>query len=306
MTRRSYIDRRALFASGAAAALLAASGVSAGSLPRRGGRLRMALSGASREDVFDPRAFGSFAESHSSGLFMQVAMAGVLFETLTEVAADGTLRGELATAWRSNEDATMWEFSLREDVSFHNGAPFTSADVTRLAIHANAHEILDTVERVVVAGEHKVRFDLHTADRHLPFKLANPQLCILPHADVDIAMQQGIGTGPYRLRKFDAGRHLIADRVDRHHKDGQAAWFDVVELVGIASDEVRAEALRDHYVDVADLTHMADVGDVEGLTALPRDGFMNCAVDNCVALPSQIGEAWPLDNLRAPQRWWMA
>ena len=42
---RSLMDRRALFATGAAAALLAATGVSAAALPKQGGRLRMALSG---------------------------------------------------------------------------------------------------------------------------------------------------------------------------------------------------------------------------------------------------------------------
>ena len=45
------IDRRLLFTSGAAAALLAATGVSAQAAPRRGGRLRAALSGASRADT---------------------------------------------------------------------------------------------------------------------------------------------------------------------------------------------------------------------------------------------------------------
>ncbi|MBT3467245.1 MAG: peptide ABC transporter substrate-binding protein, partial [Rhodobacteraceae bacterium] len=40
------IDRRVLFTSGAAAALLAATGVSAQTTPHRGGRLRAALSGA--------------------------------------------------------------------------------------------------------------------------------------------------------------------------------------------------------------------------------------------------------------------
>ena len=45
---RKPLDRRALFSSGAAAALLAAAGVSAGPLPQRGGKLRLALSGAAR------------------------------------------------------------------------------------------------------------------------------------------------------------------------------------------------------------------------------------------------------------------
>ena len=46
MTKRaSLMDRRALFSSAAAAALLAATGVSAAGAPKSGGRLRIALSG---------------------------------------------------------------------------------------------------------------------------------------------------------------------------------------------------------------------------------------------------------------------
>ena len=86
MTR---LDRRALFASGAAAALLAATGVSAS--PKRGGRLRAALSRA---------------------LFDQATNA-TLYENLTEISADGTVRGELATAWASENDARVWRFNLR-------------------------------------------------------------------------------------------------------------------------------------------------------------------------------------------------
>jgi peptide/nickel transport system substrate-binding protein len=99
MSRRtSLMDRRALFSSAAAAALLAATGVSAAGAPQRGGRLRMALSGAARSDSW----------TSGEGLFMQIARQGLVFDTLTEVAADGTLRPELATGWLASEDALVW------------------------------------------------------------------------------------------------------------------------------------------------------------------------------------------------------
>jgi len=99
------IDRRALFASGAAAALMAAAGVSAA--PRRGGRLRAALSA----DLFDQ------------------AVSCTLYENLTEIGADGTLRGALATDWTSEQDARVWYFSLRKDVIFHDETDFDAATV---------------------------------------------------------------------------------------------------------------------------------------------------------------------------------
>lgn len=311
MTAKSpFIDRRALFASGAAAALLAATGVSAQSAPKRGGRLRLALSGATRDDVFDWRRLGPFNQSAELGLFMKVAMVGAVFDTLTEVAADGTLRGELATGWQSNADGSRWEFELRRDVTFHDGTPFTSKDVVCSYAFFSKCKLCDVMQ-VTPLGEHRVLIELSQGDPDLPFRLSAPQMVILPlgqHAQWQDPTQDAtmIGTGLYKVRRFEPGRQFIGQRVDSHFKDGRAGWFDSVELVSIPSDVVRAEALRESFVDGADLTHTADLGNMDGITALPEEHFMTAAVDKGVALPAQIGSRWPLDDFRAPQRWWMA
>ena len=297
MTRRAYIDRRALFASGAAAALLAASGVSAQASAKRGGRLRAALSGAGRDHSFDSR------EDH--GLFMKVAMAGTVFDTLTEIAADGTLRGELATQWTGSADARSWVLDLRPGVVFHNNKSFKPADlIATFDLHRET--LLTDVTQVLQVGPNRVRVELTEGDPDFPYRLSDPSLVIYPSDDMEAAMREGIGTGLYRVHKFQTGRQLLAHRVETHYKDGLRGWFDEIELVALSADAVRAEALRDHYVDVADLTHSADLGDLSDIVMLPEEHFMNTAVDHCIALPSQIGTRWPLDNLRAAERWWMA
>ncbi|MDA0961817.1 MAG: peptide ABC transporter substrate-binding protein, partial [Proteobacteria bacterium] len=94
------VDRRALFTTGAAAALLAASGVSLDAAPQRGGRLRLAVP---RGDLFE------------------AAARGALYDTLTDVGPDGLLRGELATDWTTDAQARDWRLTLRRDVRFHDG-----------------------------------------------------------------------------------------------------------------------------------------------------------------------------------------
>ena len=179
---RSLMDRRALFASGAAAALLAATGVSAASMPKAGGRLRMALSGAARSDTW----------GQGGGLFMQVARQGLIFDTLTEIAADGTLRGELATAWQGSADGRVWLVDLRKDVLFHDQHPMTARDVV-------ASLALDGV--VEATGPHQLRITMDAPAMDLPFTLADPRHVIrAAHA-----MDDGIGTGLYRLRRFTPG-----------------------------------------------------------------------------------------------------
>ncbi|WP_298858878.1 ABC transporter substrate-binding protein [uncultured Sulfitobacter sp.] len=274
---RKPLDRRALFSSAAAAALLAATGVSAGPLPQRGGKLRLALSGAARSDDW----------TRGDGLFMQVARLGVVYEALTEVAADGTLRGELAVAWNSSTDSRIWTFDLRNGVTFHDGTSFTAYDV----VHS-----LAALGDVRALAQASVEVTLTDPDPDFPFKLSNATNIIRPAHDA----QGGIGTGLYRVRRFAAGQQLLAERVATHWKDGQAGWFDEVELVSIPSSAVRAQAVAEYLVDGADI---ADASVLTGLNDIAVwDGI---AVARSVAMPMTLGRG-VFDDLRAAQRWWGA
>ncbi len=280
MTR---FDRRLLFTSGAAAALLAATGVSAAGLPKKGGRLRMALSGAARDDTW----------SRGNGLFMQVARQGLVFDTLTEIAADGTLRGELATGWTAFDDAQVWQFDLRNDVTFHDGVPFTAADVV-----ASAQGFGDgTVE---ATGTHQVTFTLNTPDPALPMRLAGPEFFISPAH----AIGSEIGTGLYRAKHFAPGQQLLTERVADHYKGDTAGWFDEVELVSIPSEAVRAEALGGYLVDAADMQDHEAIAGLSDVTGQPGRQRMLQAVSRSVAQPAQVGFQRPMDYLRAAERWW--
>ena len=297
MTDRTHMDRRALFATGAAAALLAATGVSAHASPVRQGRFRAALSGANRNDSFDTR------QAH--GLFMQVAMVGAVFDTLTEVAADGTLHGELLTAWEGDAQARVWTLGLREGVDFHDGTRLSAQDVAAsLGLHRTT--LLSDVARVLVIDAQHVSVELHKGDPDFPYRLSDPRLVVYPALNMETAMAQGIGTGLYRVQRFQPGRHFLGQRVDNHYKDGRAGWFDTVELVGLSSSGVRSEALRDNYVDAAELSDTSHLGDASRMTLLPQTGSMTAAVSELVVVPHNIGSRWPLDNLRAAERWWMA
>lgn len=272
------VDRRALFASGAAAAFLTAAGVSAASTPRRGGKLRIALSGASRDDSW----------TSGDGLFMRVAKSGVVFDTLTEIAADGTLQPGLAVKWQVAEHGRTWRFKLREGVTFHDGSVLGADDVV-----ASLRDTLTTAD--VTAHNDLVTVQLAEANLALPFLLDDPQYVIRPAH----AMDSGIGTGLYQLRHFAPGQQLLADRVATHWKDGAAGWFERVELVSIPSEEVRAQAVAEYLVDAADIStakFLRGVPDIEILK--------NTALSRQLVRGRDVGLAQPLDDLRAPERWW--
>jgi peptide/nickel transport system substrate-binding protein len=283
--RPSTLDRRALFSSAAAATLLAASGVSAAGLPRKGGRLRMALSGAGRSDTWHGHA----------GLFMQVATQGLAFDTLTEVAADGTLQGELALSWQGSRDGRTWEFTLRNDVEFHDGMPMTARDVV-----ASLQKWLKG--DVQAQGTHQIQIKLDTPDAGLPLTLSQPEFVIrAEHAPLS-----GNGTGLYRVIHFAAGQQLLSRRVKDHYKGDTAGWFDEVELVSIPSETIRAEALGSYMVDAANISDARDLIAMPDIVLLPHSNQYTQAVSRDLIQPMQIGSRAPMDNLRAAERWWFA
>ncbi|PPA01154.1 peptide ABC transporter substrate-binding protein, partial [Pseudomonas sp. MWU12-2312b] len=80
--------------------------------PKPGGVLRLGLAGASTTDSKDP---GSWVDT-----FTFVGFSAI-YNTLTEIAVDGSAIPELAESWTSTPDARVWTFKLRQGVTFHNG-----------------------------------------------------------------------------------------------------------------------------------------------------------------------------------------
>ena len=266
MTR---IDRRALFSTGAAAALMAATGVSLDAAPKAGGTLRLAVS---RDGSLDRVA------------------RGAMFDTLTEIAPDGTLRGELAQSWQSSDDARVWTFDLRADVLFHDDTALTAEDVVAALSH------LPNLSTIETLGDHQLRIELNKATPGLPFVLADDAFCIA---------RDTIGTGCYRAAHLQEGRHFRGEKVADHYKAGQAGWLDRIEVIMIPDADVRAEALRDGYVDVAALPAPNGLRERAKYRYHPSERDMALAVAGTVGLPRQISTRAALDDGRIAERWWM-
>lgn len=213
MTR---LDRRALFATGSAAALLSAAGISSAETPKRGGHLRVAVADQAMLDLL---------------------LRHAVFNALVEIAPDGTLRGELATSWRPLDNGCVWAFELRPDARFHDGRRCRAADVAASLLLHPAVEHIDTRGGVTIR--------LHAPDADFPLTLANCP--IHPADDID----GHVGTGLYELTHHRPGRQWSARRVAPHFKDGAAGWAERLDVICLPDAQARAEAVQDGHVDVA-------------------------------------------------------
>ncbi len=135
-------------------------------------------------------------------------------EFLALDSADGGLRPMLATRWWPNRDASVWTFALRPGVTFHDGTPFTAADVVatmdRLADPRHGSNALSVLRRVLSPGgtqridDTTVAFHLDAPNGHFPYYVSsdNYNAIMLP-AHYDGAYERHfIGTGPFRLENY--------------------------------------------------------------------------------------------------------
>lgn len=133
-------------------------------------------------------------------------------------------RPQLATAWSVSADAREFAFRLRQEVRWHDGAPFTSRDVaSSIALLRELHGR----GRTTFANVTEVRTpDPHTAvvvlSRPAPFllrALAASESPITPahiyaqgRAQADLNGAAPVGTGPFIFREWVRGSHVTYER----------------------------------------------------------------------------------------------
>jgi microcin C transport system substrate-binding protein len=187
---------------------------------------------------------------------------GFLYETLTTASLDepSASYGLLAEAFSYPEDYSSVTFRLRPEARWHDGKPVTADDVifsfdtfkANSPTYAFYYANVTKAERL---GEREIRFTFNeTGNRELPQIMG--QLTVLPKhwwegaapdgrkRDVtQTSLEPPLGSGPYRLKSFDAGRSATYERV----KDYWGANLNV--NVGQNNfDEIRNEYYRDSTV----------------------------------------------------------
>ncbi|MHC8508359.1 MAG: ABC transporter substrate-binding protein [Rhodospirillales bacterium] len=244
------LNRREALAAGAAAgaaASIAAAGP-AEAAPKKGGHLRVGLSGGNTVDNMD-------GATHTD-IFMQMTGQGTVFDSLTEVAADGSLRGELAESWEASKDAKTWTFKLKKGVTFHNGKDFGADDVIESLQHhikpdstSAAKPIVEAIVDMKKMDKHTVRMTLKNGNADLSYMLSDYHILMYPAGMLEEAVAKGIGSGAYTNERFEPGVAFKGSKNPNDHRNDRG-WFDSVEYININDPAARSNALVTKEVDV--------------------------------------------------------
>ncbi len=134
----------------------------------------------------------------------------LVYESLIELDDTGKPATSLATSWTAEDGGWTWYFTIREGITFHNGASLTAADAAASIeyVRANgcgawAQVVGALIESCEATDTYTLRVNARTPSYALLYAMTCP---IVPSGEVSAA--QPSGTGPYTILSASAGSRM--------------------------------------------------------------------------------------------------
>lgn len=255
------------------AAVLAAGGASAqgaGETPKRGGTLTAIIQ---PEPVILTAALNTAAPT---GI-----VTGSIFEGLVDYDASLNPVPALAESWETSTDGLTFTLHLRDGVKWHDGKPFTSADVKWTLeevwkkIHPRNQAIFAKVTSVDAPDDRTVVLHLSQPSVAILSSLNSNGAQVLPkhlYEGTDILNNpynnKPVGTGPFVFKEWSRGNYLVLERNPDYWQKGKP-YLDRVVFRVIPDAAARSAALEKGEVQYGVLSPVP-LKDAERLTKLPN------------------------------------
>lgn len=252
--------------------------------PVRGGTLVVALT--SDPGTLNPAITTSGVTHYASEL---------MFNGLVGLGPGQEPLPELATSWDVEGEGRLYRFHLREGVTWHDGRPFTSADVKfsfdelLLKFHARTRaSITPVLESIETPDEQTVEFRFKQPYAPLLLQLDVTEAPIVPRHLYEgsdplrnPANLAPVGTGPFKFVSYAAGAEIVLERNPEYFKEGLPYLDRVVQRV-IPEEGNRVLALEAGEVDWIweapgpDQSRLRETGDFELVRTSRNPGGSNC------------------------------
>jgi len=266
-TRRDFLQA---LAASSGAVLLPEAALAQGT-PKQGGTLVM--------DVLpEPPTLASYLST--SGPIGQVSAK--FYDGLCEYNFDLKPQPSLATSWTISPDGKTITFKLRDGVKFHDGSPFTSADVqfsfteVLKKFHPRGINTFRGLQAIDTPDPMTAVFHLETPAPFMMMALSGYESPIVPKAlfaGTDIQNSKyannPVGTGPFKFVEWQRGQYMRFDRNPNYWRPGQP-YLDRIVARFIGDAQTRSAAMQTleinygafgaiPYFDVARLTKIPGI-----------------------------------------------
>jgi len=202
---------------------------------KQGGILRM----------FSPDSPASMSILEEATVFAEGPMMGVfnnlvMFDQNVPQSGLSSIVPDLATGWSWSEEGNALTLPLRQGVKWHDGRPFTAADVqctwdlisgkSADKLRVNPRKSLyKNLEQVTTNGDYEVTFHLKRPQPAFVVLLASGFSPVYPcHVPPRDMRSHPIGTGPFKFVEFKPNEHIKVARNPDYWKSGRP-YLDGIE-----------------------------------------------------------------------------
>jgi len=248
-------------------------------------------------------SFNGFILKRDPAIDMEQAFAALMWRAADEPDAVYAYAADQVTV---SADGRVYKFHLRNGVTFHDGSPITAEDVafSLTTLKTKGHPAIGNLLRDMEAAETEgdrvviVRFTPNRS-RSAPLTAANLPILskayYTAHPFDETSMEPPLGSGPYKVGKFEQGRYISFDRVKDH-------WGkDLPVNVGQGNfDVIRFEYFRERQIGFEGFKSGVFTFHEEFTSIIWKTGYDFPAVkDGRVKL-----ESLPDDSPRGSQGWY--
>ena len=181
-----------------------------------------------------------------------------IFGGLVTITPELDLALDLAESFDVSDDGTVYTFTLRDDVFFHQGRRVTAADVRWSLERAASRELAsptaiaylgdivgvrerffagaETISGIDVIDERTIRFTIDAPKPYFLAKLSYPTAFVVDRQQIEANprgwTRRPNGTGPYRLAEWRLGQRIVLQANARYHLGEPGLGGVLYELSG--------------------------------------------------------------------------
>lgn len=209
----------------------------------RRGNLRVAMQPIVN---IDPIAISSDSE---------VLVANHVYDYLVDIDPQSNPVPRLATDWVISEDGRAYTFTLAEGVTWHDGRPFSAADVAwtfnrlRSTAGTPTADLYANVTAVEATGDLEVTFTLAEANPFFLYDLSDNHALVLQEGTTD-ADTRFNGTGPFKVVSYTPEDRVVMEANESYFVAGMPKLAGL-EIIFFNEESAAVDALRGGQVDVA-------------------------------------------------------
>ena len=184
-------------------------------------------------------------DPHLTGDTTSAGVVVELFSGLVSINTDLELVPDIAQEWQVDDTGMVYTFTLRDNVTFHNGKKVTAEDfkwsIERAASPALASHLADTylndiigaeeyidgdadsIEGIQVIDERTLQITIDAPKAYFLAKLSYPTAFVLDRETVESGgrnwwVENAVGTGPFKLDEYRIGERIVLKRFDEYYR----------------------------------------------------------------------------------------